>query len=110
MIACKYFRQSGFIFAECDFQKFGWTAPFLEIRPSLQKKVFLTPKKVKIGAKKKDFLRIHVDRDGMQKTGSKMVKFGLCNSISDLQTPIGGSHPMLYFPSKSTKKYSMLPC
>ena len=53
MIACKYFRQSGFIFAECDFQKFGWTAPFLEIWPSLQKKVFLTPKKVKIGAPKK---------------------------------------------------------
>ena len=36
----------------------------------------------------------------LQKTASKLVKFGLCSSISDLQTPIGGHHPMLYFPSQ----------
>ena len=36
----------------------------------------------------------------LQKTASKLVKFGLCSSISDLQTPIGGPHPMLYFPSQ----------
>ena len=40
MIACKYFRQSGFIFAECDFQKFGWTAPFLEIWAPPEKNCF----------------------------------------------------------------------
>ena len=34
----------------------------------------------------------------------KMVKFGLCSSISDLQTPIGGSHPMLCFPSQVNKE------
>ena len=35
--------------------------------------------------------------DFLQKNRSKMVKFGLCGFTSDLQRPIGGPHPMLYF-------------
>ena len=29
-----------------------------------------------------------------------MVKFGLYGPISDLQTPLGGHHPLLYFTSQ----------
>ena len=65
-----------------------------------------TPKKWKWEPKKKVFLRIHLGKAFLQKTRSKMVKFGLCNPISDLQTPIGGSHPVLYFTSQITEKYS----
>ena len=45
-------------------------------------------------AKKKGFSRIHIDMYFLQKTGFKMVKFGLCGPIYILQTPIGGSHPV----------------
>ena len=64
------------------------------------KKVSLIPKKWKFGPKKKVFPQIHLNIDFLQKTASKLVKFGLCSSISDLQTPIWGHHPMLYFPSQ----------
>ena len=80
---------------------------FLEIAPNSwksdkasKKKVCLTPKKVKMRAPKKAFPRFHLKMYFLQKTASKLVKFGLCSSISDLHTPIGGSHPMLYFPSQ----------
>ena len=48
--------------------------------------------------------------DFLQKNGSKMVKFGLYGPTSDLQRPIGGPHPMLYFSSQITKKYSIVLC
>ena len=51
-------------------------------------------------ANKKVIPRIHLDMDFLQKTRSKMVKIGLCGPISDLQTPIWGHHPMLYFHSQ----------
>ena len=77
---------------------------------SLGKKASLTPKKVKFWAKKKVIPRIHLDMDFLQKTRSKMVKFGLYGPTSDLQRPIGGPHPMLYFSSQITKKYSIVLC
>ena len=77
---------------------------------SLGKKASLTPKEVKIRAKKKVIPRIHLDMDFLQKTRSKMVKFGLYGRTSDLQRPIGGHHPMLYFSSQITKKYSIVLC
>ena len=58
------------------------------------------PKKLKWGPQKKAFPRFHLKMYFLQKTASKLVKFGLCSSISDLHTPIGGPHPMLYFPSQ----------
>ena len=41
---------------------------------------------------------------------SKLVKFGLGRSISDLHPPIGGHHPVLYFDTQMTKKYSTAMC
>ena len=58
------------------------------------------PKRLKWGPPKKAFPRFHLKMYFLQKTASKLVKFGLGSSISDLQTPIGGPHPMLYFPSQ----------
>ena len=50
--------------------------------------------KIEIDGQKKGFSRIHIDMYFLQKTGFKMVKFGLCGPIYILQTPIGGSHPV----------------
>ena len=41
---------------------------------------------------------------------SKLVKFGLGSSISDLHLPIRGHHPVLYFSTQSRKKYSTAMC
>ena len=46
----------------------------------------------------------------LQKTAPKLVKFGLGSPISDLHPPIGGHHPVLYFPTQITKKYSTAMC
>ena len=72
MIACKYFRQSGFIFAECDFQKFGWTAPFLEIWAPPEKKLLF--RGVKPKKNRSNFfggLVIHIKNTFWKKIGSK---------------------------------------
>ena len=39
-----------------------------------------------------------------------MVNFGLRSLISDLQTAIGGHHPVLYFTTQITEKYSTAMC
>ena len=59
---------------------------------------------------KKAFPRIDMDTCFLQKTASKLVKFGLGSSISDLHHPIGGHHPVLYFSTQITKKYSTAMC
>ena len=51
-------------------------------------------KKINVGPEKKAFPRIHIDMCFLQKTGSKLVKFGLCDPISILQPAIGGRHPV----------------
>ena len=72
----------------------------LEMWCSLRKRSPWSPKNENLVPKKKVFPQIHLNMDFLQKTASKLVKFGLCSSISDLQTPIWGHHPMLYFPSQ----------
>ena len=59
---------------------------------------------------KKAFPRIDMDSCFLQKTASKLVKFGLGSSISDLHPPIGGHHPVLYLYTQMTKKYSTAMC
>ena len=46
----------------------------------------------------------------LQKTRSNLVYYGLRSLISDLQTPIGGHHPVLYFTTQITEKYSTAMC
>ena len=46
----------------------------------------------------------------LQKTRSNLVNSGLGSLISDLQTPIGGHHPVLYFTTQITEKYSTAMC
>ena len=46
------------------------------------------------GPEKKAFPRIHIDMCFLQKTGSKLVKFGLCDPIFILHPAIGGRHPV----------------
>ena len=46
----------------------------------------------------------------LQKTRSNLVNFGLGSLISDLQTAIGGHHPVLYFTTQITEKYSAAMC
>ena len=44
----------------------------------------------------------------------KQIEFGsycgLRSAVSENDTPIGGSHPMLYFPIQITEKYSIVLC
>ena len=59
------------------------------------------PQKMKIWSqKKKSFPKSIWTWTFCKENASKLVKFGLCSSISDLHTPIWGHHPMLYFPSQ----------
>ena len=51
-----------------------------------------------------------MDMGFLQKNASKLVKFGLGSPISDLHPPIGGHHPVLYFSTQITKKYSTAMC
>ena len=41
-----------------------------------------------------------------QKNGSTLGYFGLGSAVSNLQTPIGGHHPVQYFQIQETEKYS----
>ena len=95
MIACKYFRQSGFIFAECDFQKFGWTAPFLEIWAPPEKNCFFGGKTKKksvnffwrLGDTYKKYI--------LEKNWVKTAIPALSSGQNNLQTPILGRHRQL---------------
>ena len=71
---------------------------------------FWRPKKGKMGAKKKDIPRIHMDKYILQKTGSKLVIFGLCGLIYNLHPHIWGRHRVLYFTTQMTEKYSTAMC
>ena len=79
---------------------------FSEKRHTLRKKVPLTPLKVKIKAIFFLSSRIHLGMYFLQKTRSNLVYLGLWSLISDLHTPIGGSHRVLYFTTQITEKYS----
>ena len=84
--------------------QFWQTSPqFWQSGEASEKRPPWHPKKWNFGPKKKVIPRIHLDMDFLQKTGSKMVKFGLYGPTSDLQRPIGGHHPMLYFSSQIAK-------
>ena len=50
--------------------------------------------KSEIESRKKVFPRIHMKVHFLQKTGSKLVKFGLCDPIFILHPAIGGRHPV----------------
>ena len=54
-------------------------------------------KKVKMRAPKKGFPQIHMDTDILQKTGSKLVIFGLCGPIYNLHPPYRGLPPCARF-------------
>ena len=54
--------------------------------------------------KKKVFPRIHMKVHFLQKTGSKLVKFGLCDPISILQPAIGGRHPVPCLSTQITER------
>ena len=56
-----------------------------------------------MGAKKKDIPRIHMDKYILQKTGSKLVIFGLCGLIYNLHPHIWGRHRVLYFTTQMTE-------
>ena len=55
---------------------------------------FWRPKKGIIWPQKKDIPRIHIGMDFLQKTGSKLVKFGPWGPIYILPGHIGGRHPV----------------
>ena len=61
-------------------------------------------KKINVGPEKKAFPRIHIDMCFLQKTGSKLVKFGLCDPISILQPAIGGRHPVPCLSTQITER------
>ena len=75
-----------------------------------QKWPILGAKKVKMTAKKIFVPRIHMDMDILQKNGSKLVNFGLHSPIYNLHPHIWGYHPVLYFTTQMTEKYSTAMC
>ena len=77
---------------------------FRKSEEARQKWSILTPKKVNMRAKKKDFPRIHIDMAFLQKTGSKLVNFGLHGLLYILQTPIGGRHPVPCLTTQITER------
>ena len=90
--------------------KSGKWSTILETRYTLRKKVSLTPKKVKMRAQKKALFRNNQSMYILQKTRCNLGNFGLGSLISDLQTAIGGHHPVLYFTTQITEKYSTAKC
>ena len=90
--------------------KSGKWSTILEKRYTLRKKVSLTPKKVKMRAQKKVLFQNNQVMYILQKTRSNLVNFGLGSLISDLQTAIGGHHPVLYFTTQITEKYCTAMC
>ena len=77
---------------------------FRKSEEARQKWPILTPKKMNMKAKKKDIPRIHIDMCFLQKTGSKLVKFGLCDPINILQPAIGGRHPVPCLSTQITER------
>ena len=61
------------------------------------------PKKWKWGHKKKSFPESTMAWTFWTKNRSNLVYFGLWSLISDLHPPIGGHHPVLYFPSQKQR-------
>ena len=51
-----------------------------------------------------DFLRDDMDMCFLQKTGFKLVKFGLCGSIYILHPAIGGPHPVPCLSTQITER------
>ena len=76
----------------------------LTFGPACQKWPILTTKKVNMRAEKKDFLRDDIDMCFLQKTGFKLIKFGLCGSIYILHPAIGGSHPVPCLSTQITER------
>ena len=77
-----------------------WSRNFWKTPHPTKKRSPWPPKKVKMRSPKKVFPRIHYGMYILQKTRSNLVYFGLWSLISDLPPPIGGPHPVLYFPSQ----------
>ena len=75
-----------------------------------EKRSLWPPKKWKWEPKKKVLFRNNQGMYILQKTRSNLVNSGLRSLISDLQTPIGGHHPVLYFTTQITEKYSTAMC
>ena len=92
------------------FRKLRGAPQFLETTKELEKWASPGPKKWLWGPKKDVFSRIHIAGYFLQKTASKLVKFGRGSSVSDLHQPIGGPHPVLYFTTQMTEKYSTAMC
>ena len=67
---------------------------FRHLVKPLRNSQFWCPKKGIRCLKKKDFPRIHIGMDFLQKNGSKLVKFGPCGAIYILQQLIWGRHPV----------------
>ena len=89
---------SSFQMQEPQFLK--WSHNFWKTPHPTKKRSPWPPKKGKMRSPKKVFPRIHYGMDILQKTRSNLVYFGLWSLISDLPPPIGGPHPVLYFPSQ----------
>ena len=95
-----------------DFITIPLLPSILEILPSIPEKWGSSSKMVNFdaqkseyeGQKKKDFPRIHIDMAFLQKTGSKLVNFGLHGLLYILQTPIGGRHPVPCLTTQITER------
>ena len=86
------------------------TPHFLKNVTPSEKRSPWPPKKWKLSPFFFCSFRIHLGMDFLQKTGSNLVYLGLWSLISDLHTPIGGSHRVLYFTTQLTEKYSTAMC
>ena len=68
--------------------------PFWHLVKPLKNGQFWRPKKWMWGLQKKVIPRIHIGMAFLQKTGSKLVKFGPCGPTYILPGHIGGRHPV----------------
>ena len=94
-----------------DFITIPLLPSILEILPSIPEKWGSSSKMANFDAQKseyegqkKDFPRIHIDMAFLQKTGSKLVNFGLHGLLYILQTPIGGRHPVPCLTTQITER------
>ena len=77
---------------------------FWHLVKPLKKGQFWRPKKGKKGPKIKDISWIHIGMDFLQKTGSKLLKFGPCGAIYILQQLIWGRHPVPCLSTQISKR------
>ena len=75
-----------------------------DIWSSPTKMASFKPQKSRNGGQKKDIPRIHADMDFLQKTGPKLVKFGLRGPICILHPPIEGYHPVPCLSTQITER------